>query len=269
MTKMKKAVAQLLTGSTIEEDEGQVGFFAKMSRLFIYIAFILMGLGNWSDTKELITEGYQGFITHFTDRVEQKSLNTIRVGNYLAHVEANIGMPTIIKSSSINSALKYRYYKQDKYLLTLITEQQRVSGVVVHSLFNDSVILDRFAPQIPFTDLHLLTDSIESITQRSNDFFFDSNNLIYFMTTTGLGAAGMQLQLTAGFTEYDGQQDHFKSTLDELGQVLMLDETEKVAPLAKKLTVQAANFYAVYEIDEQIIADSLLTRYEFNAYFKD
>ena len=89
------------------------------------------------------------------------------------------------------------------------------------------------------------------------------------MTTTDLGASGMQLQLAAGFTEYDGLQNHFKSTLDELDQALMLDEAEKVAPLALKLTTQKANFYAVYEIDEQIIADSLLTRYEFNAYFKD
>jgi hypothetical protein len=269
MTKMKKAVAQLLTGSTIEEDEGQVGFFAKISRFSIYIAFILMGLGNWSDTKDLLTEGYQGFITHLTDRVEEKTLRSLRVGNYLTHVETSIGMPTVIKHSTLSGSLEYRYYKQDKYLLTLITDQQRISGIVVHSLLNDNLVLDRFAPKIPFTSLHLLKDSIGSITQRSNDFFFDSNNLIYFMTTTDLGASGMQLQLAAGFTEYDGQQDHFKSTLDELGQVLMLDETEKVAPLAIKLTVQAANFYAVYEIDEQIIADSLLTRYEFNAYFKD
>ncbi|WP_285163361.1 ETEC_3214 domain-containing protein [Shewanella goraebulensis] len=268
MSSVKKAVAKLVTGSSIEEEEVKTGLMANASRMLMYFAFLLMGLGNWSDSKELLTEGYQGFITHFTDRIEKEKLASLRVGNYLPHVEASIGIPIVVKASSINVGLEYRYYKTDKFLLTLINEQNRISGVVVHSLASDSKVLDRFAPQVPFSEYFIVKDSIASISKVSNDYYFDSNNLIYFMTSRNLGSAGMQLNQASGVTEYDGHQSGLKLKLDKLDEALMMDKLEQAKPLAAELTSQRANFYAIYEVKTQIIADSLLTRYEFNAYFK-
>ncbi|MEZ9141971.1 MULTISPECIES: ETEC_3214 domain-containing protein [unclassified Shewanella] len=268
MSKFMQGVSKVATGSSIETEPKVKGFWANLSRFIIYSSLVLMGLGNWNGTKKLLTEGYQGFITHFTDRVEEQKLNGINVGNYLPFVEAKIGVPQVIKISSVDQTLQYRYYKQDKYLMTVISRQLRVEGLVVHSLVHGSIVLSAFSPDVPFTDFNLTQDDIGSISKQNNSFFFDHHNLVYFMTYRNLGSKGMNLNITSGFTEYGQQYQDTKTLLSQLEQASMLDKSDEIEALVGQLLLQKASFYAVTALEPETIADALLTRQEFNTYFK-
>ncbi|MDO6677028.1 ETEC_3214 domain-containing protein [Pseudomonadota bacterium] len=243
------------------------GFFARVASGFLVLMVVLMGLGNWADTKQLLTEGYQAFITHFTHQIEDKRVAALDIGNYLEFVQQSVGIPQVIKTSNLDPNIEYRYYKDPKYLLTLINKEQRIVGIVLHSLQHENPLLAEFTPAVPFTDHLLKANTIADITADSNLFFYDYQNVSYYLQSKELGAQGMYLNLLAGFTEYEQVQTNATLTLNELEHATLEDNSAEVSQLTQKLAAYTANFYGISEISPQYIADSLLTKYEFNAYF--
>lgn len=243
------------------------GFFARLTSGFVLLMVVLMGLGNWADTKQLLTEAYQAFITHFTHQVENNRVASLDIGNYLQFAQKSVGMPQVIKASSLDPSIEYRYYKDPKYLLTLMNKDQRIVAIVLHSLQHDNPLLGDFTPQVPFTESLLKTNTITDITSDSNIFFYDNQNVTYFLQSRELGPQGMFLNLLAGFTEYEQVQPNAFSMLTELDQATLEGNTAEVGALTQKLAAYTANFYAISELSPEYIADSLLTKYEFNAYF--
>lgn len=246
------------------------GWRARCYRWIIFIAFMLMGLGNWADTKSLLTEGYEAFVAHFTNWTEERTIAAIDVGNYLPYAEQKIGIPQVIKTSAIDRAYEYRYYKNRKYLLTLIVKGERVSAVIVHSLPFDSSFINGFSPTIPLGGDHLLgVNSIEEVVGSSNEYFFDAQNLLYFMMARQLGNHHMNLYLLAGFSEYEHEHPTFspKAPLTSLDSATLQDDAAQVSSLVQKLAQAPASFYAISELEGQFVADALLTRFEFDAYF--
>lgn len=243
------------------------GFFARVASGFLLLMVVLMGLGNWADTKQLLTEGYQAFITHFTHQIENNRVASLDIGNYLQFAQKNVGIPQVIKASSLDPSIEYRYYKDPKYLLTLINKDQRIVAIVLHSLQHNNSLLSEFTPAVPFTDNQLKTHSIADITSGSNLFFHDYQNVSYYLQSKELGPEGMFLNLIAGFTEYEQVQPNAFSKLNDLEHATLEGISTQVSTLTEELAAYTANFYAISEIPPEYIADSLLTKHEFNAYF--
>ncbi|QUN06416.1 hypothetical protein KDN34_02830 [Shewanella yunxiaonensis] len=239
----------------------------KLYRWIMFLAFLLMGLGNWVDTKSLLTEGYDVFVANFTNWTEERTIGGIDVGNYLQYTEQKIGMPQVVKTSSIDSIYEYRYYKKPKFLLTLIVKGERIEALIVHALPFNNHFINGFNPKVPFSSFSLNYDSILVISNNSNEYFYDDQNLMYFMMDNQLGSNYMNLHLLSGFSEYGRAQIEEQKKLVELDSAEMLDDTSKAVPLVKSLAQTPATFYAISELDGKYVADALLTRFEFNAYF--
>lgn len=240
----------------------------KLKEYFILLMVALMGLGNWADTKALSIEAYNGFITNFTNKIEEKKISKLDIGNYLPYAQKQIGIPQVIKTSKIDERYEYRYYKEDKYLLTLINKETRIVAIVVHSLSYDKSLVDDFSPKVPFSNFKLKEHSLEQIVPDSNEFFYDSNNIKYYMQVKQLNAQGVFLNLTSGFSDYTELKGNVAEDLFKLDEVtLMSDEQTLTSPITKKLATNKATFYAISELPSEYIADSLLTKYEFNVYF--
>ncbi|MCS6203642.1 ETEC_3214 domain-containing protein [Shewanella baltica] len=264
-------ILQVATGNNLHKDESDAqssGWFSGVIRFIVFCAFLLMGLGNWSDSKQLLTEAYQGFITNFTHRIEDKTIANIHIGNYLNYIEKSLGIPQVIKVSERQNGLEYRYYKKNKYLLVLIAQEQRIAAMMLHTLPTEDAFLDRFNPSIPFTEHRLISSSIAEAIGSSNEFFFDNHNLAYFMKSKQMSAKGMGHYLIVGATEYQEPKVTMKDKLDELEEASMLEEQQDIAKLTTDLSQQQSSFFAISEVSPVIVADALLTKYEFNAYFK-
>ncbi len=77
---------KMSVGNNLEPEantEENKSLLAKLKGYFILLMVTLMGLGNWADSKALIIEGYNGFITHFTNQIEEKKITALDIGNYL------------------------------------------------------------------------------------------------------------------------------------------------------------------------------------------
>jgi len=261
---------QNILKNSLENPDGKPkkkGFFARVASGFLVLMVVLMGLGNWADTKQLLTEGYQAFITHFTNQIENNRVASLDIGNYLQFAQKSVGIPQVIKTSSLDPNIEYRYYKDPKYLLTLINKDQRIVAIVLHSLQHNNFLLSEFTPAVPFTDNLLKTHSIADITSDSNLFFYDYQNVSYYLQSKELGPEGMFLNLLAGFTEYEQVQPNAFSKLNDLEHATLEGISTEVSTLTQELAAYTANFYAISEIQPEYIADSLLTKHEFNAYF--
>ncbi|MCL1059514.1 hypothetical protein L2729_16200 [Shewanella gelidimarina] len=263
------SVQDILRKSEVNADgtPKKKGFFARLASGFLLLMVILMGLGNWADTKQLLTEAYQAFITNFTHQIENNRVASLDIGNYLQFAQKSVGIPQVIKASNLDPTIEYRYYKDPKYLLTLINKDQRIVGIVLHSLQQNNSIISEFTPMVPFTDNLLKVNSIADITLDSNLFFYDYQNISYYLQSKELGPQGMFLNLLAGFTEYEQVQPNAFSMLNELEHATLDGNSADVSALTQKLATYPANFYAISEIPPEYIADSLLTKHEFKAYF--
>jgi len=98
-------------------------------------------------------------------------------------------------------------------------------------------------------------------------FFYDYQNVSYYLQSKELGPEGMFLNLLAGFTEYEQVQPNAFSKLNDLEHATLEGISTEVSTLTQELAAYTANFYAISEIQPEYIADSLLTKHEFNAYF--
>ena len=268
-----KRISVVMTGnefSSTEETKSKTVADKIFSYLFFFI-FVIIGLGNWTDSKALFLEAYDGFITHFTNNLEEELVDKIHVGTHLSYVNQLLTAPKLVKKSSLSANVEYRYYKTKKYLLTLISQNQRVSAVVVHSLNHKTKWIDVFSPLIPFTEQYLVKVTISKAVS-SNEYYFDNHNLVYFMQTKSLGAEGMYLFLTVGFTELENNAlflSDTRSNLAQLEKMLVLSSSsgKQEENIIKQLAEQKMSFFAISDMTSDFIADSLLTRYEFSAYF--
>ena len=99
-------------------------FFKRSQSVVFTIAAIMISLGQWADTKDIVTSAYEGFITHFTDEVELDKLSEVRVGANLTYLETVFGDARLIKVKQPQTDLQYRYYHDAKFLLALAVRQQ-------------------------------------------------------------------------------------------------------------------------------------------------
>ncbi|MBY6186129.1 hypothetical protein KUV89_05790 [Marinobacter hydrocarbonoclasticus] len=244
--------------------------WTKLRSGALYAVGLMIAFGNWNDTKELSTSLYEGAIAHFTHQTELNQLEQLDVGNYLAYSEALFGIPQVVKASRLDPDLQYRYYKADKYLLTLQVRDQRITGYLVQTLtLEDSFnTAGPFTPPVPFTPLSLDTQPLATVPFADEGFALDNHNLVYFLERHPMAAEGLYLNLYLGITEYGDPIPGLSQAIGDLDQALVFDEEASSGKALSAVRERyAPNFYGLSELDNQFMAEALLTRYEFNAYF--
>lgn len=228
------------------------------------IAAIMISLGQWTDTRDIIINGYESFITHFTDQVELRNLDEVRVGANLAYLEKVFGEAKLIKVKDPKTDLQFRYYHGGKFLLTLAVIQQRVIGFQVISLQSG------FKPPIAFSELHLAEKFLADYQPFAGSFNTDTSNLRYYLESVTLGREGLFLERHLGYVEYGVTTEPPQQPLEKLNALLLQQyDDATLLQLSNNLrNTLIPNVYSLGEISLEQASDMLLTRYEYLAYFQ-
>ncbi len=245
------------------------GFWKKLARIIVTVSLPLIAMGQWVDTRDLLIDTYQGFITHFTDEVELEMLSEVRVGGNLDYLEQVFGVAKLIKSSSLEADTQYRYYQHPKFMLTLAVRQNQVTGYTVTSL------RPAFHPPITFSDLTLGEQSFAQMQDFAGVFTADAANIHYYMEQKQLAREGLFYNRYLAYVEYGA--DHRDSerkvqpiaeTLNRISDAYALDDTELLrTQLTQLREQQRPNTYVLGRLSLEQAAEMVLTRYEFKAYF--
>lgn len=228
--------------------------------------------GQFNDTKELLTGIYEDTTTNFTHNIEYEKLEKLTIGRTIQYVEDFFGPPEVIKNSNLSENVTFQYYEIEKAVVTIIVNRERVSGFVIVP------IVDDFDPEIPYVRAKLSETSIAFENESESGFFFDASNLIYFAESHGMGKEFMFLNQVVGFVEYgefarSGEEIEKSIESDILliktiNDLFALDEQDEMTKSMKQLRGNGlANFYGFTELEADLIAESLLTRFEFSTYF--
>ncbi|EGM76721.1 hypothetical protein Rhein_3188 [Rheinheimera sp. A13L] len=237
-------------------------FFKNIRSAAFTLAAIILTVGQWADFRDVVTSAYEGFVTHFTDQVELKQLSHVRVGANLPYLESIFGPAKLIKVNQTHSKSQYRYYNNDKFLLTLAVENQRVTAYQIVSL------LDGFQPVISFSKASLNLTPLHTMQKFDGVFTTDTVNLRYYLEQATLGREGMFFALQLGFVEY-GSATQAYPQLDQINEKMMQgsDDEQLLGTIESLRKMLIPNVYSVGELSLEQAADMLLTRYEFHAYF--
>jgi len=250
--------------------EQQVGIWKKLFRFIVTISLPLIAMGQWVDTRDLIIDSYQGFITHFTDEVELNKLDEVRVGGNLDYLEEVFGVAKLIKSSETQNNLQYRYYHHPKFMLGLAIIDQQVVGYSVTSL------QPSFHPPVTFSDLALGQQNFAQMQDFGGVFTADSANIHYYMEQKELSREGLFYKRYLAHVEYgsdnvaedDTKNKPISQTLNRLSDAYALNDTEQLRSAVTYVREQyRPNTFVLGRLTLETAAEMVLTRYEFNAYF--
>ncbi|KGJ99065.1 ETEC_3214 domain-containing protein [Thalassotalea sp. ND16A] len=243
-------------------------YVKRVQTSIMMFAAIMISAGQWADTRELAIDLYEDGVAIFTDQLEYEVINRINVGNSVQYVQSFYGEPQIIKRSKLNQSILFQYYTKDKYDLTLITSDSRIVGYSIYPK------VDGFAPNIPFLE-KLGDSSLRKMSDQPGNYHYDINNLFYYLESQELGKQQMFLTVIRGYLEYAAQPQPSKiavnyktsllSSFEALNkQEMFATNDEEVLPILDELRKKVIpNFYAITELKTDIVAESLLTRYEY------
>jgi hypothetical protein len=262
--------------STQDNQEAEVektSTWKKIQNTVMMIAALMISAGQWSDTKEIVTSSYESIIENFTHSIQYELLEKIHIGNSIDYVKSLVGEPNVIKRSTINTDVRFQYYNEGKFNLTLISSDGRLVG---YSVF---VQEDDFSPVIPFSE-ELGSQSIANAHKTQGVYAFDIGNLLYYLESQDLGKQQMFLTIMRGYVEYGASPTIERSGLDykktlaalieNLDQQATFSENDDELPTLLNDVRKAVypNFYAITELEPAIITEALLTRYEYQMFTK-
>lgn len=247
--------------------------WTKIQSTVMMIAALMISAGQWSDTKEIVTSSYEAIVENFTHNLQYELLEKIHIGNSITYVKSLVGEPNVIKRSKIDTNVSFQYYNEGKFNLTLISSDGRLVGYSVFTQENG------FAPKIPFAEV-LGKESIATSHTKSGSYNYDVGNLVYYIESQDLGKEQMFLTIMRGHVEY-GASASFKHNsqsyttkvtrlIEELDnkETFSTDEEDLSQSINKLRKAIYPNFYAVTELNNAIISEALLTRYEYKTFTK-
>lgn len=254
---------------TKESESGGLGdWFIKhpIVQIILILSAPFFWLGQWADTRDVSVSIYEGLLSSFTHKIELEKLNEVRVGANLKYLEEVFGDARLIKQSTRFPQAQYRYYHDNKYLLTLAVTDGRVLGYQIISLVSD------FYPQIPFSEYQLGKSKLAEIQRLPGEFISDYANIRYYLEPTVLGPDGLFLERQLGYIEYGKTALQASDTEDSLKQLntLMMkasDTSELITTTNELREKLVPNIISIGDISLEQAGDMLLTRYEYRAHF--
>jgi len=270
---LKDTVDELVEDSLEEHTKSAPTLWKKIQTSIMMVAAIMISAGQFNDTKDILESAYEATLTHFTHSIEYDLIDKIHVGSSMDYIKSLIGDPHVLKRSKLKPKLKFHYYNEAKYTLSLISEDERLVG---YSVF---ILEDGFSPKIPFSE-DLGVKSLAQAHKAIGAYSYDIANLLYYTESQDMGKEQMFLTLVRGYVEYGAIAKEKKASIHYIKQVTEAIETldekatfseneiELVEPLQQVRQLIYPNFYGVTELEPIIISEALLTRYEFQLFTK-
>ncbi|UXI01987.1 ETEC_3214 domain-containing protein [Photobacterium sp. TY1-4] len=241
--------------------EASPNLWVKMQSIALAVVAIMLSLGQWNDTKDAVEVIYESVITNFTNELEYEQLEQIKVGQTHDYLQSFMGVAQASKPSKIDPAVNFFYYGQDKYLLTVAVKAERVVGYSIVAL------TDSFSAAVPYTELSLLDTPMNSQDTEFERYFTDFGNLDYYAESHTLGRNAMFYNLLLATVDYGQMAQPAKQAIQSLNHQLNMGSDVQAEAL-QPLRQQVPNTFALSEIAPEIMAEALLTQFEFTAFFR-
>ena len=123
----------------------------RLPTWLVSLVLLFVGLGNFTDSIELMKNVYESISSKFSNQVEYDRTRHVRAGLNLAYVQDYIGEPQLLKE--LEGGLQVRYYIDEKYLISLYTQGERVSAYLIFARE------DHFQPDMQGMNAQSLGDS--------------------------------------------------------------------------------------------------------------
>ncbi|NRB22944.1 ETEC_3214 domain-containing protein [Shewanella sp.] len=243
------------------ESVGKASFWSKLQSVALTVVAVMLSLGQWNDAKDALSSAYAAFVANWTNDIEFKQISTLHVGQTQAYVTSVFGTPQASKKSKSNLDVNFFYYGHKKYQLTLAIKDERLSGYAVVGLSPD------FQVSIPYTDKALLSSQIESHFSQVETYYSDANNLEYYAESHDLGKSVMFYNLIIGAVNYGHFSHSDQSKVSDLNAELDLGVEDVSVSLAASRQLEA-NYFAITELDPQVMVEGLLTHFEYKTLLK-
>jgi len=247
-----------------DDSSGEQQSNSRFYKLATTIGVGFLALGQWGDTKDVLTDTWVLGWSHFSHKYEYEALDKIQVGSNLEYVKTHFGQPKLIKKSKYSDNLNFAYYLEDKFILSLILDGERVNGYTVTALEQD------FVPSLLQESENAVNNTVSAQYQNISDFTLDFNNVEYLLIREELGKDKLFINQYSGSIGYHDDINVSEDKLRALYNSLNLDEENpEILKETQQLTKQARNnFYGVGEVDLSVVADSVLTNFEYSLYYK-
>jgi|GEM_PF-729172 len=249
----------------LEEDAEEIqqkSFLEKFRNFAVTLMLLMISIGQWNDTKDVILSAYEEIVSRWTNTLEYDKLSQLRVGYSSEYVESLLGLPQVTKHSKLSANTMFSYYGTSKYILTTAVTNNRLSGFSVIALKND------FYAPIVYLDKKLNKNQLDSYLPSQDLFMTDFGNVEYFIENYELSRNLMFYEFSLGIINYGLLPDDLRNEIQVLNRQL---ENGKDL-LLSDLTVQDKifpNYYSVSELSNDIMMESILSRYEMAALFKN
>lgn len=262
MSKDIDQVQEASTGAGLFQRPDFISSYEKTKTFFFGLFALTIALGSYSEAIALIGDGWDSVKSQFTHEVEYETLAKIHVGNTVVYAENLIGSPQV--SRDIAEGVVANYFYNDKFLLTLFYQNDRIAAYTVLPLMPD------FQPRIYAAEkksLHLGQFNYAQFPGNATHYLIDhSKTASYYLERLELGRAGLFVNSYLANVEYrNTQQSELIPALYEK-EVHGTDD-EIIASQGGLRNSLVPNLYGEGELGIEYIEKSLLTDAQFNAYF--
>ena len=232
----------------------------KLKSIALTTVLVMLSLGAWNDTKQALVDGYEIVISHFTNEIEYKRINKLRIGLTAQYTKEILGSAQVIKPSHIVKGLKYFYYDSNKFVIATFIKDQRLTGFTVISKNPEF-----YAPLV-YISKQLNNGPINEYLPTQDTILTNTGSLEYFAESYELSRDLMFYNLLLGYVNYEHAESQYSQTIIDANQKLNMGEDVDLTSISFSAPL-VPNFYAISELSNEIMQESLLSRYEMNALF--
>tara|TARA_R110001583_G_scaffold18604_4_gene73854 strand:+ start:1886 stop:2647 length:762 start_codon:yes stop_codon:yes gene_type:complete len=232
----------------------------KIKNISFTVVLIMLSLGQWNDTKEAVVSAYEEVISRFTNEIEYKRINKLRIGLTEQYTEEILGAPQVIKPSKLANDVQYYYYNTDKFLLVTFIKSQRLSGFTVISKKSD------FLAPIVYINKQLNSSPINEYLPTQDTILTNIGSLEYFSESYELSRNLMFYNFLLGNVNYSNRATIYSPSIIDVNHKLNSVENFDYSSISFPSPL-VPNFYSITELSNDIMLESLLSNYEMNALF--
>lgn len=241
-------------------EKNKTKLHVKVKNISFTVVLLMLSLGQWNDTKEVLVSVYEEVISRFTNEVEYQRLEKLRIGLTEQYTIDLLGSPQAVKPSKLINNLQYSYYNNKKYVLITFIKDQRLSGFTVVSKNSD------FLAPVIYIDKQLNTQPIAQYLPTQNTILTNTGSLEYFAEGYDLSRRFMFYKLLLGHVNYSANSTPYSQTINELNEQLSTRESVDLSAVVFSSPL-IPNFYSITELSNDVMQESLLSNYEMSALF--
>lgn len=235
-------------------------FLDKLRNFSLTLMLLMISLGQWNDTKDVVLSAYEEIISRWTNTLDYSKISKLRIGFSNAYIEKLLGDPQVVKVANSADNLVFSYYSTSKYLLTTAMKNDRLSGFSILALKDD------FYAPIVYLNKSLNKGLLDSYLPTQDNFVTDFGNNEYFIETYELNHNLMFYNLSLGVINIGSLSNDLKNEIRDINDQLNRGEDVLLNSLSAPQKI-LPNYYSVSELPSDVMFESLLSRFEMAALF--